>query len=71
MSVYYFDLLPDHNVPKDGEKGEDGRECAFAVYHQKGHVVDLETVGEISYPSPAIVSVGDNNDLVAPVNKLG
>lgn len=34
-------------------------------------MVDLETVGEISDAGSAFVVVGDDNDLVAPVYKLG
>lgn len=71
MAVHNPNLLPYHNVPEDGKEGKDCRESRVAVHNQKGDVVDLKTVGEVSDPIAVVVGVGYDDDFVAAVYELG
>ena len=63
-------LLTNDNVAEDGEEGEDGREGRLAINNKEGHMVDLETIGQIADSSATLVLMGDDDDLVASVNEL-
>jgi hypothetical protein len=70
MSVYDLDALADHDVSKDGEKREDGREGGLAVDDPEGDVIDLETVGQVSHTRAACIGVCNDNDFVSAINEF-
>ena len=70
MAVYDFNLLSDADVAKDGEEGEDIRECRLSVDDKKGDIVHLQAVGEISHACAVVVCVSDDDDFVATVDEL-
>lgn len=70
MAMHNINLLPNHDVAEDGEERENGRKCRGPVDDQKGDVVDLESIREISHAGAAFVRVRDDDDLVPSVNEL-
>jgi hypothetical protein len=68
--MYDLDALTNDYVAKYGEEGEDGGKCRLTIDDEEGHVVDFETIGEISYAGPAGIGVSDDNHLVAAVNEF-
>lgn len=70
MTVHDLDAFAYDDVAKDGEEGEDGGESSFAVDDEERHVVDLQTVGEVSHTCPAGVRVGDDYDLVSTIDEF-
>lgn len=67
VSVDNLDALPDDNVAKDGEEGEDCWKGGLAVDDEKGDVVDFQAIGEIANSGTALVGVGDYDDFVTAV----
>lgn len=65
-----FDLLTDDDVPEMWEEGEDGRERCLSIHSPKGHIVDLEAIGEVSDPSASRVLVGDDDNFVSTINEF-
>ena len=65
-----LDLLPNHNVPKDGEKGEDGRERGCTVDDQERNVVDFEAICKVSNSSAPFVCVCDDHDFVSSIDEF-
>jgi len=70
MAVHNLDVLPDHDVSKYREEGEDSRECAFSIDNQEGHVIYFKAVGQVTHSSSPLICVGNNDDLVAAVDQL-
>lgn len=70
MAVDDLNLLADDNVAEDGEEGKDSREGGLAVDDKKGHMVDLEAIGQVADASATLVLMCDDDDLVATVNEL-
>ena len=69
--MHYLDLFSDDDVAKDWKEGEDSRHCGLAVDDQEGDMVDLETIGKVSDPSPTGVSMCDNDYFVTAIDQLG
>lgn len=70
VAVHYLNPFADHDVPEDGEEGEDGREGCLAVDDEEGHVVDLEAVRQVSHACPASVGMCDDYHLVSSVDEF-
>lgn len=71
MAVHDVDALAQDDVAENGKEGEDSRKAGRPVENKKGHVVDFKTIGEIAHAGAALVSVGDDDDLVAAVSEFG
>lgn len=70
MTVYNLDLLTDHDVAKNGEKGEHRRHGGLAVNHEKRDMVYLETISQVADSRAALIGVRHNDDLVAAIDKF-
>lgn len=70
MSMNNLDLLPNDNVSKDWEKGEDGRKGCGAIDDQEGNMVDFETIRKISHSSSTFVCVCNHHDFVSSINEF-
>lgn len=70
MAVDDLNLLADDNVAEDGKEGKDSREGGLAVDDKKGHMIDLEAIGQVANASATLVLMCDDNDLVATINEL-
>jgi len=70
MAMHYLDSFANHDVPEDGEEGEDGRKGCLAVDDEERYVVDLEAIREISYACSASVGMSDDNHLVAAIDEF-
>ena len=71
VTMHNLDLLTNDNVSKDGEEGKHGGKRGLSVYDQKGNMVDFESICQIANSGAAVVSVCEDNNLVAAVNELG
>lgn len=71
MSVNDLDLLPNDNVSKDWEKGEDGREGCGAVDDQEWNVVNFKAIREVSHSCSAFICVCDDHDFVSSIDEFG
>lgn len=67
MAMNDIDALAQDDVAEYGEEGKDGRKTGGPVNDEEGNVINFESIGEISYSCPALISVRDDDDLVAPV----
>lgn len=63
-------LFTDHDIPKEGEEGENCRHCRLAINDEEGDVVDFEAIGKISNSSPPFICMSDNNDFVTAVDQF-
>lgn len=70
MAVYNFNLFADDYVAKYREEREHRWHSRLSINDEKRYMVHLEPVRQISHSSPALVCMGNHNDLVAAVNKL-
>lgn len=70
VSMYYFDFLSECDVTKYGEERKDRGECGLAVYYEKWDVIDLETIGEVSYSRTTLICMGNDDHFVAAVDQL-
>lgn len=70
MAVYNLNFLANHNIAKDREEGEDGRERRFAIDDEEGDVVDLQPIGQVAHTAAALVAVRDDYDFMAAVDEL-
>ncbi len=70
MAMDDLNLLANDNVSKDGKEGEDGRKGRFPVDHKEWNMVDFEAIGEVTNAGPAGVCMGDDNDLMAAIDKF-
>jgi hypothetical protein len=70
VSVYNLNLLAYDDVSEYGKKGKDGRECRLAVDDEKGYMVDLETVCQVSYTGSTLIGVRDDDHFVAAVDEF-
>ena len=71
MTMHNLNLLANHNVSKDGEKGKYGWKGGFAVYDEEGNVINFEPVGQVPDTSSVLVCVSDDNDFMPTVDELG
>ena len=71
VAMHNIDALAQDDVAKDGEEGKDGGKAGGPVDDEEGNMVDLESIGEIAHAGAALVSVSDDDDLVAPVPEFG
>jgi hypothetical protein len=70
MAMHNLDSLTNDNVAKDREEGKDCRKRRLAIDDEKGDVVDLEAICEVSHASTTGIGVSDNDHLVAAVNEF-
>jgi hypothetical protein len=70
MPVYDLDLLPNDDVPEDGEERKHRGEGCITVDDKEGHVVYLETIRQIPYAGSLIVCVGDDYNFVSAVDEF-
>ena len=70
MAVDNLNLFTNHDIPEYGEEGEHRGHGRLAVYDEERYMVDLETVGKISNPSASFISVCDDDDFMAAVDKF-
>lgn len=70
MAMDNINLLSDDDIAEYWEKGEDGGECRFAVDDKEGNVVDLQSIGEITHTRTALISMGNNDDFVTPIDEF-
>lgn len=70
VAVDYMDLFADDNIPKYRKERENGGHGRLAVDNKEGNMVDLEAIGEVPDPGAPFVSVGNDDDLMAAVNKF-
>jgi hypothetical protein len=69
--MHDLDLLSNHDIPEDGEEGEDSGHGCFPVDNKERDMVDLESIGEVAYASSAFVSVCYDHNFMASVDELG
>jgi len=53
-----LDVLPNDDIAKYGEKGEDSWECGLSIYDEEGDIVNLETIGEVAHAVAGLIRVG-------------
>ena len=70
MSVDYLYTFANDDIPKNGEKREDGRESRLSVDDEKGNIIDFQAICEVAYTSPAFVGVRYNDDFVSAIYKF-
>ena len=70
MSMHYLNLLPNDDVAKDREEGEDGWKGRGAVDYEERHIVHFEAICEVSYASSFFVGMRDDYNLVAAIDEL-
>lgn len=70
MAMYDLDAFANNNIPEHREEGEDGGEGSLAVDDEEGHVVDLQTIGEVSDARSACIRVCDDYDLMAAIDEF-
>lgn len=70
MSMDNFNVLSNDNIAEYGEKGEDGRECRFAIDDQEWDVVDFEPICEITDSGPSFICMGNDNDFMASIDEF-
>jgi hypothetical protein len=70
MSVDNLNALADYDIAEDGEKGEDGGKGSLAIDDPKGDVVDLESIGKVSYTLSAGIGMGDDDYFVSTVDEF-
>ncbi len=70
VSMYYFDFFSECDIAKYREERKDCGECGLAVYYEKRDVIDLETIGEVSYSCTAPIRMSNDDHFVAAVDQL-
>ena len=70
MTVDNLNPLPYHDVAEYGEEGEDCRESRLSVDDEKGDMVDLDPVCQVSHALAALVRMCDDDDFVPTINEL-
>lgn len=70
MAVHDLDSFAYNDVAKHREEGEDGGEGGLAVDDEKRHIVDLQTVGEVSHTCSPGICVGDDYDFVSSIDEF-
>jgi hypothetical protein len=68
--MYDLNLLAYNDVPEDREERKDRRERSFTINHVKWHMVDFETVGEVSNSCSPGVGMRYNYHLMTPVDEF-
>lgn len=68
--MYNLYLFPNNNVSKYREEREDSWKGRSSIDDKKRHMVDLESIREVPHPGPTFVCVGDDDNLVASVDKF-
>ena len=71
MAVDNVDVLAQNDISEKGKEGEDCGKGSASVYDEERTVVDLYAVGEPPNTSSVVVGVGDDDDFVSAVDKLG
>lgn len=71
MAMHNLNLLAYHDVPEDGEEGEDGWKAGRAVNDQKRDMVDLEAICKVPDAGSSFIGVGDDYNFVATINQFG
>lgn len=67
MTMYYLDLLPYDDIAKDGKERENGGEGRLPVYHEKGNMIDFQSIRKIANTSPTFISMSDNDDFMPAI----
>ena len=70
MSMHNLNLLPDNNIAKHGEEGENGRHGRLSIYHEERNMVHFESIGEIPHSSPSFICMGNNDDFVTAIDEF-
>lgn len=70
MSVNDFDSLADYYVPENREEGEHRGKRCLTVNDKEWHIVDFDSVGEVSHSSTPFVGMSDDNYFVATINQF-
>jgi len=70
MPMHNLDLLSNDNIPEHWEEGEDSWKGGGAVDNEEWHVVDLESIREVSNASSPIICMRDDYDFVSSIDEL-
>lgn len=70
VSMYNLNLFAYNNIPEDWKEGEDRRHRRLAINDEKGYMVDLQSICEITDARSALISVCDDNHFMAPIDEL-
>jgi len=70
VSMNDLDLLSNHDVSKDREKGEHCGHCRLPVYDQERHMVDFKPIGEVPDACAAFIGMSYDNNFVSSIDKL-
>ena len=70
MAMHYLYFLPDYDVPKHWEEGEDCRKCCLSIDDEKRDVIHFKAIRKIVNSRTAFIGMSDNDNLVAAVDKL-
>ncbi len=70
MSVNDLDLFPNYNIPKDREEREDRWHRCLAIDDQKRHMINFKAIRQVSDARAALISMGYNDNFMAPVDKF-
>lgn len=70
VPVYNFNLFSNNYIAEYWKEREDRWHCRFPVYDEKGHMVHLESIRQITYSGAALVGMGHHDDLVTAINEF-
>jgi hypothetical protein len=70
MAMHNLNFFSYYYISEHRKEREDSRHRRLAVDDQKWNVVDLEAIGKVVHSGAALICMSNNNDLVAPINKL-
>lgn len=70
MSMDYIYLLSQDDVSEDREERKDCRKSRLSVYDKEWHVVDLQSIGQVSYTSPVTICMGYNDHFMSSINEF-
>lgn len=69
VGMDYGNSLPDKYVPEQWQTVEESCGCRLVVHDSERQVINFEAIGEVTDTLSISVSMGDNYDLVPPLNE--
>ena len=67
MTMNDLNLFADDDIPEYGKEGEDGGHGRITVDDEEWDMIDLKSIGKISYSLAALVRMSDDYDLVTAI----
>lgn len=69
VGMDYGNSLPDKYVPEQWQTVEESCGCRLVVHDSERQVINFEAIGEVTDTLSISISMGDNYDLVPPLNE--